>query len=166
MGGPLPAANGEQEVANGPGGGGGFGSGGGGGGGDGLDAATHATVARMEERHEDELKRMRGEVARLRMSNELMAKDLTKLKAIVGTSKGAKDNFDVDELASKTELEALRAEVGKLRRQAASERDAEKATAQLEIESLRRELRALEVRVRDGALDDAMAQQDMREGAA
>lgn len=48
---------------------GGHGFGSSGGGGEGLDVAFE----RLEERHEEELQRLRGEVARLRMSNEVCA---------------------------------------------------------------------------------------------
>ena len=84
------------------------------------------TIERMEARHEEELQRMRGEVARLRMSNELMSRELGKLKTIVGAAlPGEHGGVDVDALASRKEVEALKLEMARMRRLHAQERDSE-----------------------------------------
>ena len=144
------------QVAALPGGGGGFGSelmpfgGGGVGGGD-----VETAIERLEMRHEEELQRMRGEVARLRMSNELMAREMAKLKALVGTQHGGGGNFDVDALASRREIEELKGEVQRLRRKNAQERDADAGAMRAEMDALKRMVNALSMRVTPDIADDA-----------
>jgi N-acetylneuraminic acid mutarotase len=114
-------------------------------------AAAELALERMEARHEEELQRMRGEVARLRMSNELMGRELGKLKSLVGASMpGEHGGLDVDALATKQEVEALRAEVAKLRRLHSQERESDKGALRAEVDSLRRAVHMLSVRL-DGA---------------
>ena len=121
----------------------GFGSSGSG---EGLEVA----MERLEEKHEEELQRLRGEVARLRMSNELMGREMSKLKTIVGASMpGEFGGVDVDALASRKEVEALRAEVAKLRRLRDQERELDQGTTHAEIESLKRMVHALSMRLAD-----------------
>lgn len=136
--GSAPAVGGEYPVLP---GGIGFSSSGGGG-------AMDATVAmeRIEARHEEELQRMRGEVARLRMSNELMARELAKVKTVVG---GSMPGMDVEALASRKEVEALKMEVARLRRHNAQERESDQATMHAEMEALKRMVHALSLRVSD-----------------
>ena len=107
-------------------------------------------MERLEEKHEEELQRLRGEVARLRMSNELMGREMSKLKTIVGASMpGEFGGVDVDALASRKEVEALRAEVAKLRRLRDQERELDQGTTHAEIESLKRMVHALSMRLAD-----------------
>ena len=114
--------------------------------GSGLDLA----MERLEQRHEEELQRLRGEVARLRMSNELMGRELGKLKTIVGASMpGEHGGVDVDALASRKEMEALRAEVSKLRRLREQERELDQGAVRAEIDSLKRMVNALSLRLAD-----------------
>ena len=110
----------------------------------GGSGALEELMERMESKHEEELQRMRGEVARLRMSNELMSRELGKLKSLVGASlPGEHGGIDVDALATKGEVDALKAEVAKLRRLGAQEREADKGALHAEIDSLRRAVHAL-----------------------
>ena len=95
---------------------------------------------------------MRGEVARLRMSNELMGRDLAKLKTLVGTMlPGEHGGVDVDALASRKEIDALRAEMAKLRRLHAQEREADQGASRAEVDALRRTVHALSLRLSDVA---------------
>ena len=122
----------------------GFGSSGNGG--------LEVTVERMEARQEEELQRMRGEVARLRMSNELMGRELHKLKSLVGVALpggSGGGGVDVDSLAHKREVEGLKAELASLRRLHAQEREADQNALHAEMDSLRRMVQALAVRVAD-----------------
>ena len=124
---------------------GGFGSSGSGGG-------IEVAMERMEARHEEELQRMRGEVARLRMSNELMARELTKLKTLVGASMpGERGGVDVDALASRKEVEALRLELGRLRKLNAQEREGDHAALHAEIDSLKRTVHALSLHMTEAS---------------
>ncbi|KOO29923.1 kelch repeat [Chrysochromulina tobinii] len=108
------------------------------------EARLEEMMERLEARHEEELQRMRGEVARLRMSNELMGRELGKLKTLVGASlPGEHGGLDVEALATKAQLDVLKAEVAKLRRLGAQEREADKGAMHAEIDSLRRAVHAL-----------------------
>lgn len=122
----------------------GFGSSGNGG--------LEVTVERMEARQEEELQRMRGEVARLRMSNELMGRELAKLKTIVGAGMpGEHGGIDVDALASRKEVDALKAEISKLRRLRDQERELDQSAVHAEIDSLKRMVHSLSLRLADAA---------------
>ena len=123
----------------------GFGSSGPGGG-------MEVAMERLEARHEEELQRMRGEVARLRMSNELMSRELTKLKTVVGASMpGEHGGLDLDSLASRKEVEALKMEVARLRRINSQERESDQAALHAELDSLKRTVHALSLRISDVA---------------
>ena len=60
---------------------------------------------------------LRGEVARLKMANDVLTKEMAKMKALVGAKATAAGGVDVDDLASRREVEGLRAELGKFKRQ-------------------------------------------------
>jgi cell division protein FtsB len=78
------------------------------------------------------------------MSNELMGRELGKLKTLVGASlPGEHGGLDVEALATKAQLDVLKAEVAKLRRLGAQEREADKGAMHAEIDSLRRAVHAL-----------------------
>lgn len=130
-------------------GGGGFGSNAGpGGGGGSSSGAIEVAMERLEAKHEEELQRMRGEVARLRMSNELMSREMHKLKSLVGAQlPGDHGGVDVDALASRREVEALRAEVAKLRKLNSQEREADQGALHAELDSLRRAVHALALHI-------------------
>jgi len=107
-------------------------------------------MERLEARHEEELQRMRGEVARLRMSNELMGRELGKLKSLVGASlPGEHGGIDVDSLATRREVDALKAEVAKLRRLGAQEREADQGAVHAELDSLKRAMHGLSLRLEE-----------------
>ena len=119
----------------------GFGSGGPG---DGMEVAFE----RLEARHEEELQRLRGEVARLRMSNELTGRELAKLKSIVGAElPGTHGGLDVDALASRKEVDDLKHELTKLRRRHEQERELEGGAMRAEIDSLKSMVQALSLRL-------------------
>jgi N-acetylneuraminic acid mutarotase len=129
-------------------GGGGFGSSGGGS----SSGNVEVAMERMESRHEEELQRMRGEVARLRMSNELMSRELSKLKTIVGAAMpGEHGGMDIDSLATRKEVEGLKMEMARMRRLHAQEREGDQAAAHAEMDSLKRMLHALSLRISDVA---------------
>ena len=124
----------------------GFGSDASGGGGGSVEIA----MERLEARHEEELQRMRGEVARLRMSNELMSRELSKLKTVVGAAMpGEHGGIDVDALATRREVEALKMEMARMRRLHAQEREGDQVAMHAEMDSLKREMRALSTRLSD-----------------
>ena len=60
------------------------------------------------------------------MSNEVLTKELHKMKTLVGAANPAADGagVDVDALASKRELESIRVELSKLRRQGSQDHEA------------------------------------------
>jgi chromosome segregation ATPase len=116
----------------------------------GAAGVAEVTIERLEARHEEELQRMRGEVARLRMSNELMSREMSKLKSVVGAAlPGEYGGIDVDSLASRKEVEALKAELAKLKRQHSQERDSDQGALHAEVDSLRRAMHSLSMRVND-----------------
>ena len=92
---------------------------------------SHASTA-------DEIKKLRGELARLKMSNEVLTKELHKMKTLVGAANPAADGagVDVDALASKRELESIRVELSKLRRQGSQDHEA----LRLEVQQIKRAL--------------------------
>ena len=103
-------------------------------------ALREATKARerWEASTADEIKKLRGELARLKMSNEVLTKELHKMKTLVGAANPAADGagVDVDALASKRELESIRVELSKLRRQGSQDHEA----LRLEVQQIKRAL--------------------------
>ena len=90
------------------------------------------------------------------MSNELMNRELHKLKSLVGAGMpGEAGGVDVDALASRGEVEALKAELAKARRLHTQERDADKGALHAEIDALRRAVQALTTRAAGEAEPDA-----------
>ena len=86
------------------------------------------------------------------MSNDLMGRELNKLKTIVGAGlPGEHGGLDVDALASRKEVEMLRHEVGKLRRMRENERQLDQGAVNAEIDSLKRMVHALSARLADVA---------------
>ena len=69
---------------------------------------------------------------------------------------GEHGGLDVDALASKKELEALRLEVGRLRRGREQERELDQGALHAELDSLKRMVHALSLRLADVA--DAQAE--------
>ena len=102
------------------------------------------------ERHEIELKHLRGEVARLKVANALLTKDVTRMKALAGvqvTEGGggaAGGGVDMEELASKKEILQLRAELSRARTQAREEAALRQGEICAELEVLKRDFRHLE----------------------
>ena len=107
-----------------------------------ASAAGGRTTDEARERWEastaDEIKKLRGELARLKMSNEVLTKELHKMKTLVGAANPAADGagVDVDALASKRELESIRVELSKLRRQGSQDHEA----LRLEVQQIKRAL--------------------------
>ena len=98
------------------------------------------------------MQRLRGEVARLRMSNELMGRELSRLKTVVGAAlPGEGGGLDVESLATRKELEAVRAEVAKLRRMRDQERELDQSAMHAEVDHLKRLVHALTMRLADVA---------------
>jgi hypothetical protein len=62
---------------------------------------------------------------------------------------GEHGGVDVDALASRKEMEALRAEVSKLRRLREQERELDQGAVRAEIDSLKRMVNALSLRLAD-----------------
>jgi len=146
------AANGFGSVVN------GFGSVKGGGGspmltggvgarGSGLGGGVDAILERMEAKHGEEMKVLRGEVARLKMANETMTRDMARMKALVGGRAPAAKGIDVEDLASRRDVAELRAELAKHRRQAAQDREVSDGTLSAQVDQLRRIVRGLEQRL-------------------
>ena len=145
---------GSMQVAN-IGGGGGlaFGGGGGGGqgqggGGGGVKPAEFEALQRREEQAQEMMKVMRGEIARLKVANELSNKEMNRLKVLVGArTPGSAGGIDPDELATKGELEALRLEMVKSKRQAAQERELASGRVQTELDEMKRQLRGFQLKL-------------------
>jgi len=141
-----------MQVAN-LGGGGGlaFGGGGGvgqGGGGGGVTPAEFEALQRREEQAQEMMKVMRGEIARLKVANELSNKEMNRLKALVGArTPGSAGGIDPDALVTKGELEALRLELVKSKRQAAQERELATGRVQAELDEMKRQLRGLQLKL-------------------
>ena len=116
-------------------------------GGGGMNAGEHDALQRRFDEQAEAMKTMRGEIARLKVANELMNKEMMRLKTLVGAkTPGAGGGIDVDDLASKGEVEALRTELGRSKRQAQQERELAKGSVQAELDELKRALRALEIK--------------------
>ena len=116
-------------------------------GGGGMNAGEHDALQRRFDEQAEAMKTMRGEIARLKVANELMNKEMMRLKTLVGAkTPGAGGGIDVDDLASKGEIEALRTELGRSKRQAQQERELAKGSVQAELDELKRALRALEIK--------------------
>ena len=60
---------------------------------------------------------------------------------------GGAGGIDPDELATKSELEAMRAELAKSKRQAAQERELARGGLQSELDEMKRMLRSLELKM-------------------
>ena len=132
-------------LAFGGGGGGGQGQGGGGGG---VTPAEFEALQRREEQAQEMMKVMRGEIARLKVANELSNKEMNRLKALVGArTPGSAGGIDPDDLATKGELEALRLELVKSKRQAAQERELATGRVQAELDEMKRQLRGLQLKL-------------------
>ena len=84
------------------------------------------------------------------MSNDLMAREMSRMKALVGSKAPAVRGLDVDDLASRREVAELRAEIGKLRRQAAQERDVAEGSTHAQLEQLKRAVNSLEYKLQGG----------------
>ena len=79
-----------------------------------------------------------------------MAREMSRMKALVGSKAPAARGLDVDDLASRREVAELRAEVGKLRRQAAQERDVAEGSTHAQLEQLKRAVNSLEYKLQGG----------------
>ena len=74
-----------------------------------------------------------------------------KLKSLVGAQlPGDHGGVDVDALASRREVEALKAEVAKLRKLGSQEREADQGALHAELDSLRRAVHALALHIDEG----------------
>ena len=134
------ARAGELQALN--GGAGGAGAGGG------VRPAEIEAIHRREEQTAETMKQLRGEIARLKMANELMGKEMTRLKTLVGArTPGAAGGIDPDALATKGELEALRAEVAKSKRTAAQERELATGRMQSELDEMKRMMRSFQLKM-------------------
>ena len=102
------------------------------------------------ERHEIELKQLRGEVARLKVANALLTKDVSQMKALAGVhvteggGAAAGGGVDMEELASKKEILQLRAELSRARKQAREEAALRQSEICAELEVLKRDFRHLD----------------------
>ena len=102
------------------------------------------------ERHEIELKQLRGEVARLKVANALLTKDVSQMKALAGVhvteggGAAAGGGVDMEDLASKKEILQLRAELSRARKQAREEAALRQSEICAELEVLKRDFRHLD----------------------
>ena len=103
--------------------------------------------------------------ARLKMSSDLMAREMARMKALVGSKAPASRGVDVDDLASRRDVAELRSELAKFRRHAAQEREVADGATHAQLEQLKRLVRSLEYKLhRDNVTESGGAEGDFGDG--